>query len=196
MSRRSMPTEENYWHKKIKSPLGELNLVANDKALLIVQMKNHSHNHLKFLTLKDGDDHKILKATEKQLKEYFAGKRQTFDLPIEFIGTDFQKQVWNELLNIPYGQSVTYGTQASKIGRPRAVRAVGACNGKNPISIIVPCHRVLGASGSLTGYAGGLAVKRQLLKLEGVAFRCQVLFGACTKKDLAPKSVHGFFEHS
>lgn len=160
--------EENYWHKKIKSPIGELDLVANDTSLLIVQMENHTHNHMGSLDLKNGDNHKILKATERQLKEYFAGNRKSFDLPIEFRGTDFQKQVWNELLNIPYGKYVTYGAQASKIGRPKAARAVGACNGKNPISIIVPCHRVMGTSGSLTGYAGGLLVKQHLLKIEGI----------------------------
>ena len=166
-STKKKSVEINYWHKKIKSPLGLLDLVANDKSLLIVQMKDHSHDHMGSLTLKDGDDHKVLKATEKQLKEYFAGTRKTFDLPIEFKGTEFQKQVWGELLNIPYGKYVTYGAQASKIGRPKAVRAVGACNGKNPISIIVPCHRVIGASGSLTGYAGGLSVKQHLLQFEG-----------------------------
>ena len=160
--------EENYWHKKIKSPIGVLDLVANDKSLLIVQMENHTHDHMKNLSLKDGSHHKVLMVTEKQLKEYFEGTRKRFDIPIAFNGTEFQKQVWSELLNIPYGKYVTYGVQASKIGRPKAVRAVGACNGKNPISIIVPCHRVIGASGSLTGYAGGLSVKQKLLKLEGI----------------------------
>lgn len=168
---RRTSVEENYWHKKIKSPIGDLDLVANDKSLLIVQMENHTHDHMGSLDLKDGNDHKVLKETEKQLKEYFSGRRKNFDLPIEFHGTEFQKQVWNELLNIPYGKHVTYGTQASKIGRPKAVRAVGACNGKNPISIIVPCHRVIGASGSLTGYAGGLSVKQHLLNLEGIKLK-------------------------
>ncbi len=162
--------KENYWHKKIKTPIGVLDLVANDKFLLIVQMKNHSHDHTESLDLKNGEDHKILKATEKQLKEYFAGKRKTFDLPLEFKGTEFQKQVWAELSRIPYGKYITYGAQAFQLGRPKAVRAVGACNGKNPISIIVPCHRVIGASGSLTGYAGGLSTKKYLLKLEGLDF--------------------------
>ena len=160
--------KENYWHKKIKTPIGVLDLVANDKSLVVVQMKKHSHDHMASLELKNGDDHKILKAAEKQLKEYFAGKRKIFDLPLEFNGTDFQKQVWNELQKIPYGKHITYGVQAAQIGRPKAVRAVGVCNGKNPISIIVPCHRVIGASGGLTGYAGGLSVKQYLLKLEGI----------------------------
>ncbi len=157
-----------YWHKKIRSPIGLLDLVANDKSLIILQMENHSHDHMESLDLKDGSDNKVLIATEKQLAEYFAGQRKTFNLPLEFKGTEFQKQVWNELLNIPYGQHVSYGVQASKIGRPQAVRAVGACHGKNPISIIVPCHRVVGASGSLTGYAGGLSVKQHLLELERI----------------------------
>lgn len=164
---RRTSVEENYWYKKIKSPLGDLDLVANDKSLLIVQMEDHTHDHLANLNLKKGDHHKVLKATEKQLKEYFAGARKKFDLPIEFKGTEFQKQVWGQLLKIPYGKCTTYGVQALKIGRPQAARAVGACNGKNPISIIVPCHRVIGASGKLIGYAGGLSVKKHLLQLEG-----------------------------
>ncbi len=159
---------ETYWHKKIKSPVGMLDLIANERALVIVQMENHTHDHMGSLDLKDGENHKVLKEAAKQLKEYFAGDRKKFYLPIEFNGTEFQKEVWNELLRIPYGKYVTYGVQAAKIGRPKAVRAVGACNGKNPISIIVPCHRVIGASGSLTGYAGGLSVKQHLLKLEGI----------------------------
>jgi len=159
---------ENYWHKEIESPLGPIDLVANETSLLIVQMKKHAHDHLRSLTLKDGEKHKVLNEAELQLKEYFQGTRYQFDLPLKFRGTEFQKQVWNQLLKIPYGQYVTYGAQASPIGRPKAVRAVGACNGKNPISIIVPCHRVIGASGSLTGYAGGLLIKKKLLQLEGI----------------------------
>jgi methylated-DNA-[protein]-cysteine S-methyltransferase len=162
--------DEIYWHKKIKSPIGWLDLVASDKALLIVQMEDHSHDHLESLTLKKGDDHQVLKATDKQLKEYFDGTRKTFDLPLEFKGTEFQKQAWEELLSIPYGKCTTYGVQAAQIGRPKAFRAVGACNGRNPISIIVPCHRVISASGTLIGYAGGLSIKRYLLELEGIQF--------------------------
>lgn len=101
-----------------------------------------------------------------QLREYFAGNLQAFDLPLAPRGTEFQQSVWSALLEIPYGQTTTYSTIANKIGRPAAVRAVGAANGANPIPIIIPCHRVIGANGSLTGFGGGLDVKRQLLALE------------------------------
>jgi methylated-DNA-[protein]-cysteine S-methyltransferase len=101
-----------------------------------------------------------------ELEEYFAGKRERFDLPLAFEGTAFQREVWNALLTIPYGETVCYKQLAEQIGRPKAVRAVGAANGANPIPIIVPCHRVIGADGSLTGFGGGLPLKRRLLELE------------------------------
>ncbi|HPF70822.1 MAG TPA: methylated-DNA--[protein]-cysteine S-methyltransferase [Candidatus Krumholzibacteria bacterium] len=104
-----------------------------------------------------------------QLQEYFAGRRRTFDLPLAPTGTAFQRAVWRALEDIPYGRTESYGTLADRVGRPRAVRAVGAANGRNPISIIVPCHRVIGADGSLTGYGGGLDAKRFLLALEAQA---------------------------
>jgi methylated-DNA-[protein]-cysteine S-methyltransferase len=108
----------------------------------------------------------ILIETERQLEQYFAGERSVFDLELDFVGTPFQAEVWQTLLTIPYGQTRSYGQIAAQIGKPKAVRAVGAANGKNPISIIAPCHRVVGASGDLTGFAGGLAAKQQLLALE------------------------------
>ena len=103
----------------------------------------------------------------RQLSEYFEGKREDFDLPLELTGTEFQRQVWTELTAIPFGQTVSYGDLARAIGRPSAVRAVGTANGDNPISIIVPCHRVIGSDGGLTGYGGGLDRKEWLLKHEG-----------------------------
>lgn len=112
-------------------------------------------------------DNQILNRAQVQLKEYFSGKRFSFDLPLEPKGTEFQKQVWQQLLKIPYGQHISYGEQAKRLGRPKAARAVGGANGKNPIGIIIPCHRVIGASGHLTGFAGGLDIKTQLLSLEG-----------------------------
>lgn len=108
----------------------------------------------------------LLSGVTEQLGEYFKGARTSFDIPLAMEGTEFQLQVWAALQAIPYGETRTYGEQATMIGRPTAVRAVGAANGRNPISIIVPCHRVLGASGSLTGFAGGVATKAQLLALE------------------------------
>jgi len=103
----------------------------------------------------------------KQISEYFAGSRQEFDLSLTLEGTEFQQQVWQELRSIPFGQTVSYGDLARTIGKPRAVRAVGSANGDNPVSIIVPCHRVIGSDGGLTGYGGGLERKKWLLKHEG-----------------------------
>lgn len=108
----------------------------------------------------------LIKETAKQLKEYFSGNRTSFDVPIEFEGTEFQRSVWNALCAIPYGETRSYGQIAKHINNPKAVRAVGGANNKNKIMILVPCHRVIGADGSLTGYAGGLDIKEKLLKLE------------------------------
>lgn len=105
--------------------------------------------------------------TRRQLDEYFARRRTCFDLALEFIGTDFQRRVWAALMSIPYGQTRTYAEIAAALGKPSAARAVGAANGRNPISIVAPCHRVIGAGGALTGFAGGLGAKRFLLDLEG-----------------------------
>lgn len=109
----------------------------------------------------------VLENTAKQLDEFFAGKRRAFDVPLLFAGTDFQKAVWRELLKIPYGETISYGELARRLGRPEAVRAVANATGANAISIFVPCHRVIGSDRSLTGYAGGMEAKRKLLKLEG-----------------------------
>ena len=106
-----------------------------------------------------------------QLQEYFSGTRQTFDLPLDVSGTAFQQEAWVALQQIPYGTTLTYQQQATAMGRPAAVRAVGTANGRNPLSIVVPCHRVIGANGSLTGYGGGLHRKRWLLSHEGANFR-------------------------
>ncbi len=111
--------------------------------------------------------HRILEMTVGQLTQYFKGKRITFDIPVAPKGTDFQMRVWQQLLKIPYGKHISYGEQAKRMGSPKAVRAVGGANGKNPIGIIIPCHRVIGASGHLTGFGGGLDIKRRLLTLEG-----------------------------
>ncbi len=111
-------------------------------------------------------DNPILRSACDQLGEYFAGERRDFDLPLDPHGTEFQVEVWSALAAIPYGKTLTYSQQAEAIGRPAAVRAVGSANGRNPIPIVLPCHRVVGSDGSLTGYAGGLDIKRQLLDLE------------------------------
>ncbi|MBX9670128.1 MAG: methylated-DNA--[protein]-cysteine S-methyltransferase [Candidatus Obscuribacterales bacterium] len=117
--------------------------------------------------MNEDDSNPFLQTTQAELTEYFAGKRQEFSVPLDFLGTEFQKKVWTALLTIPYGKTKTYAEIALQIGNPKAVRAVGAANGKNPISIIAPCHRVIGSSGALTGFAGGLSKKAFLLKLEG-----------------------------
>ncbi len=155
--------------KTIPSPVGELTLVASDKGLVAILWENDSPSRVKLGTVAESPDHPVLAAAETQLKEYFAGTRTAFDLPLDFRGTDFQKSVWAELLAIPFGETRSYGEIAMKLGRPKASRAVGAANGRNPISIVAPCHRVIGSTGKLTGFAGGLEAKDYLLKLEGRA---------------------------
>ncbi len=120
--------------------------------------------------LKEGTSEVTCEAA-RQLDEYFAGARTEFSVPLLFAGTDFQKAVWNELLNIPYGETISYGTMAARLGSPKAVRAVANANGANPLSIFAPCHRVIGSDGTLTGYGGGLPAKRALLEHEKAPFK-------------------------
>lgn len=149
------------------SPVGTLTLVSQDQRLIAVLWEQERENRVRLGPLQRDDRCPVLIETAHQLSEYFAGKRQRFDLALAFTGTAFQRQVWDALLSIPFGETRTYGQIAQQIGNPSAVRAVGAANGRNPISIIAPCHRVIGASGGLTGFAGGLAAKQLLLALEG-----------------------------
>lgn len=148
------------------SPVGQLQLVASAEALVAVLWDCEKPDRVKLATLVEDPDQPILTAAKTQLEEYFAGQRTGFDLPLDFAGTPFQKSVWQALLRIPYGQTRTYRDIALEIGNPKAVRAVGAANGRNPISIIAPCHRVIGMNGKLVGFAGGLARKEILLKIE------------------------------
>ena len=148
------------------SPVGRLKLVANSQALVAVVWENEQPKCLSSKQLLPCAYHPILLATQKQLSEYFAGQRQHFDLPLTFEGTDFQQKVWQALLSIPFAETRSYRDIAAQIGNVKAVRAVGAANGKNPISIIAPCHRVIGANGQLVGFAGGLNNKHILLQLE------------------------------
>ncbi len=148
------------------SPVGAIKLVASDKGLIAILWENDNPKRVPIGECAEQAQHPILQETEQQLIEYFDGQRKTFSIPLDFRGTDFQKKVWEALLTIPYGETRTYGEQAIQLGNLKAVRAVGAANGKNPISIIAPCHRVIGASGSLTGFAGGLENKAWLLNLE------------------------------
>ena len=152
--------------KTMPSPVGRLTLVAGDKGLMAILWENDDPLRVRLGEVTERPDHPVLLKTERQLGEYFAGTREVFDIDLDFVGTDFQKQVWAALLRIPFGQTRTYAQIADEIGNPKSVRAVGAANGKNPISIIAPCHRVIGSNGSLTGFAGGLDAKRTLLSLE------------------------------
>ncbi|MFW1950750.1 methylated-DNA--[protein]-cysteine S-methyltransferase [Acinetobacter beijerinckii] len=148
------------------SPVGALKLVAHDQALVAVMWDNEDHKRVRLAELIESPQHSMLHKVKQQLEQYFAGQRQQFDLPLDFQGTDFQQQVWRALLTIPYGETRSYKEIALQIGNTKAVRAVGAANGKNPISIIAPCHRVIGSSGALVGFAGGLDKKQILLNLE------------------------------
>lgn len=148
------------------SPVGALKLVAHDHALVAVMWDNEDHKRVRLAELIEDHQHPMLLRVKKQLEQYFVGQRQQFDLPLDFKGTDFQQQVWQTLLTIPYGETRSYKEIAIQIGNEKAVRAVGAANGKNPISIIAPCHRVIGSSGALVGFAGGLDKKQILLSLE------------------------------
>jgi methylated-DNA-[protein]-cysteine S-methyltransferase len=157
-------------YKKIDSPVGTLTLVASDKGLVAVLWENDKPNRVRLGELIEADSHSVLIEAERQLKEYFRGKRKTFSVPLDMRGTSFQRSVWEALLAIPFGEIRTYGELAKQLGNPQAARAVGAANGRNPISIIVPCHRVIGSSGKLTGFAGGLEAKERLLNIERERF--------------------------
>ncbi|MFI6605713.1 methylated-DNA--[protein]-cysteine S-methyltransferase [Streptomyces sp. NPDC050507] len=151
-------------HTVIDSPYGPLTLVATDRVLAGLYMTDQRHRPPEE-TFGEPDAGPFDKAVE-QLDAYFAGELREFDLPLDLAGTPFQRSVWAELQRIPYGETRTYGELAENLGKPGASRAVGLANGKNPVGIIVPCHRVIGASGSLTGYGGGLDRKQRLLAFE------------------------------
>ncbi|MBN3853412.1 MULTISPECIES: methylated-DNA--[protein]-cysteine S-methyltransferase [unclassified Paraburkholderia] len=166
-----MQHETAFLYKFMPSPVGKLTLVSRECALVAILWEKERPGRVRLGSLQEANDDPTLLEVERQLSEYFIGKRNTFDVRIDFIGSDFQKQVWNALLEIPYGETRTYAQIATRIGNPRAVRAVGAANGRNPVSIIAPCHRVIGSSGELTGFAGGLAAKERLLLIEDAAWR-------------------------
>ncbi|OWK36745.1 methylated-DNA--[protein]-cysteine S-methyltransferase [Fimbriiglobus ruber] len=158
----------NYVHKTMKSPVGNLKLVGSEKGLAAILWEDDDPARVRLEAGPEDPHHPVLVETERQLNEYFAGKRKVFSVALDFVGTPFQKKVWGAMMSIPFGETRSYGDLARQIGHPTAARAVGAANGKNPISIIGPCHRVIGSSGKLTGYAGGLATKSLLLRLEGM----------------------------
>ena len=156
--------------KTLDSPVGQLTLIARKACLVAILWEAEGDNKAKYEPMEEDNQWPILLTAQQQLSEYFAGQRSEFDLALDFVGTNFQTQVWHALLTIPFGQTWTYGQIAAQIGRPQAVRAVGAANGRNPLPIVIPCHRVIGANGSLTGFAGGVQVKEKLLALEGRVF--------------------------
>ena len=161
--------QELLQYKFHPSPLGQLTLVTSSRGICGIYFHDQRSYH-GTAGWQATQDHALLDNAASQLDEYFAGRRKQFDLPLdlEVKGTPFQREVWLELLNIDFGSTSTYGRHAGLLAKPRAMRAVGAAIGKNPISIVVPCHRVLGSNGALTGYDGGLDRKKYLLELEGV----------------------------
>jgi methylated-DNA-[protein]-cysteine S-methyltransferase len=156
--------KEPSFYSYCESPIGKLLLVASERGLEQIWFEGQTHKAVL------GDDchadSAMLRHTVGQLRAYFAGELETFDIHLAPEGTTFQLKVWNELLEIPYGETISYGELARRIGNPNASRAVGLANGTNPIPIIIPCHRVIGSNGKLTGYGGGLPIKEKLLALE------------------------------
>lgn len=158
-------TKSDVHYQKFKTPFSDLYIYANNNAITALLFKPWRDKSALGAVKKSSP---VIQECLSQINEYFNGNRQIFDIAIAPEGTEFQKKVWQKLQTIPFGETWSYGQLASNIGNKNASRAVGAANGKNPISIIIPCHRVIGANGSLTGYAGGLATKEWLLKHEGV----------------------------
>ena len=155
-----------YNYTVMKSSVGEITLVADNVSLRAIYWLNQKPDRVKFPDLENNDSNHVLKSAVKQLKAYFSGTRREFDIPLRPVGTVFQEEVWLALRSISYGETVSYSDIAKQIGRPKAVRAVGAAIGKNPLSIMIPCHRVIGANSKLIGFAGGLITKEFLLNLE------------------------------
>lgn len=158
-------------HLFMASPVGELKLVASNIGLCAVLWPTDDGKRVSLVPSQLDERDPILMATKKQLEEYFETKRRSFELPLDLRGSVFQKQVWQQLQAIDYGKTASYLDLACNLGKPTGARAVGMANGRNPISIIIPCHRVIGANGLLTGYAGGIENKKKLLLLEGATFK-------------------------
>jgi methylated-DNA-[protein]-cysteine S-methyltransferase len=150
----------------VESPVGPLRLVGGNAGLAGILWEKQDPADSGFVLDHEHDRHPVLRQAARELREYFAGERREFSVPLDFTGTAFQNKVWRALRSIPFGETRSYGELAAEIGAPKASRAVGAANGRNPIPIILPCHRVIGSSGSLTGFGGGLPMKKQLLAHE------------------------------
>lgn len=163
-----MPIEQiGFSRRTYEAPFGVLTVVGSDRGIRFVMFNNDAHpKPLEQLQISDTEIHDTVNVAISQLEEYFDGSRRSFDLPLDLRGTEFQVEAWNALADIPYGQTASYGQQAASIGRPKAVRAIGGANGRNPVAIVLPCHRIVGADGSLTGFGGGIEVKKWLLDHE------------------------------
>ena len=150
-----------------EAPFGVVTVIGSNFGIRFVMFSNDAHpKPLEKLHISDTDIHDSVNDAVTQLDEYFAGSRRDFELPLDLQGTEFQVAAWNALVEIPYGRTASYGQQAASIGRPKAVRAIGGANGRNPVAIVLPCHRIVGADGSLTGFGGGIEVKKWLLDHE------------------------------
>jgi methylated-DNA-[protein]-cysteine S-methyltransferase len=167
MTRANQETQKRYFYKWVDSPVGRLKLVATDEGLAGILWEKDRPRRVRLKLEREDSAHAVLVEAERQLKEYFGGRRKEFTLKLDVAGTVFQRKVWNALLTIPFGETRSYSQVAAQIGSPAATRAVGAANGRNPVSIVAPCHRVIGSTGRLTGFAGGLDTKAYLLALEG-----------------------------
>jgi methylated-DNA-[protein]-cysteine S-methyltransferase len=157
-----------YVYKTVDSPLGPLKLIATARGLAAILWDTQDPDRMRMSPLVARARHPILLEAQRQLREYFGGRLRSFTVPLDLQGTEFQRRVWTALLAIPFGETRTYGQIARQLGMPTASRAVGAANGQNPLSIIAPCHRLIGSKGDLRGYAGGLGIKRRLLDFEAV----------------------------
>ena len=163
-----MPSDALFFScRTYEAPFGVLTVVGSDLGIRYVMFNNDAHpKPLERLHISDSEIHDSVNDAITQLEEYFAGSRLDFDLPLDLQGTEFQVEAWRALADIPYGHTASYGQQAASIGRPKAVRAIGGANGRNPVAIVLPCHRIVGADGSLTGFGGGIEVKKWLLDHE------------------------------
>ncbi|MDR7069280.1 methylated-DNA-[protein]-cysteine S-methyltransferase [Pseudoxanthomonas japonensis] len=162
-------------YRHLDSPVGRLTVAATDAGLHAIEFPRNRHPADRHGWTEG--DHASIDLAARQLDEYFAAKRHAFDLPLAPRGTEFQRTVWMTLAGIGYGETISYAQLAQRVGKPTAMRAVGAANGRNPLPIVLPCHRVLGADGSLTGFGGGLPTKQFLLELEGALKKADDLFG-------------------
>jgi len=163
-----VPSDVSFFSRRtFEAPFGVVTVVGSDLGIRFVMFANDAHpKPVENLLISDSEIHDSVNDAITQLEEYFNGSRQEFDLPLDLRGTEFQVAAWRALADIPYGHTASYGQQAASIGRPKAVRAIGGANGRNPVAIVLPCHRIVGADGSLTGFGGGIAVKKWLLDHE------------------------------